>query len=155
QNVAQIYQGSGRRLQARAIYQDALTRADALGEWHPTRIQLLNMLASSLQQDGNLLKALSYREKAVAALEAAPAGATPDPVQLRPGSRAAFTGSVSTGNQIMMVRASGSFPAGMVTNNAYIYQQLADLCRQLGRPEAAAKATAKMRGLMKDDPAAL
>src|SRR2546426_750989 len=42
QNVAQIYQGSGRRLQSRAIYQDALTRADALGEWHPTRIQLLN-----------------------------------------------------------------------------------------------------------------
>src|SRR5437867_6321870 len=42
QTVEQIYNGSGRRLQARAIFQDALTRADALGEWHPTRIQLLN-----------------------------------------------------------------------------------------------------------------
>ena len=67
QAMAQVYQGSGRHAQARAVVQDALSRADSLGESHPTRIQLLNTLADFWQQDGNLLKALVYREKAVAA----------------------------------------------------------------------------------------
>src|SRR5580704_7412061 len=61
QSVQQIYQNSGRRAQARAILTDALARANSLGESHPVRIQLLNMLADSWQSDGNLLKAVTYR----------------------------------------------------------------------------------------------
>jgi tetratricopeptide (TPR) repeat protein len=72
QNLAQAYQGSGRHVQARAVVQDALARANALPEWNPAHIQLLNTLAEFWQQDGNLLRALSYREKAVAAFEATP-----------------------------------------------------------------------------------
>src|SRR5713101_6732902 len=83
QTVAQLYQGSGWWAQARAVVQDGLARANSLADWHPIRIQLLNMLADFFQQDGNLLKALSYREKAVADLDAAPPGASPDTPQPR------------------------------------------------------------------------
>ena len=72
QGVAQIYQSSGRNVQARAIVQQALDRATSLGESHPARIQLLTMMANYWQQERNLLKSVAYMEKAVAALEAAP-----------------------------------------------------------------------------------
>jgi hypothetical protein len=41
ENLAQSYQSSGRHLQARAVIQDALARANALREWNPARVQLL------------------------------------------------------------------------------------------------------------------
>jgi hypothetical protein len=78
QTVAQLYQSAGWRAQARAVVQDELSRANSLAESHPMRIQLLNMLADFWGQDGNLLKALSHREKAMAALEAAPPSTSPD-----------------------------------------------------------------------------
>src|ERR1043166_1407818 len=58
QSVMQMYQDSQRRLQARKVIQDALSRAGGLGDSHPVRIQLLNMMADSFQQDGSMLKAL-------------------------------------------------------------------------------------------------
>src|SRR5437870_1764423 len=94
QAVAQIYQSSGRRAQARAVVQDSLSLADSLGESHFIRIQLLNMLADFWQQDGNLLRALSYREKAVAAQESAPPSGSPE----APGFPAAeFSPSTGSG----------------------------------------------------------
>src|SRR6266403_1420430 len=83
QTVAQLYHDSGWRAQARAVVQDELSRANSPAESHPIRIQLLNMLADFWQQDGNLLKALSYREQAVAALESAPPSTSPDRAQPR------------------------------------------------------------------------
>ncbi len=70
QNVAQLYQNAGISAQARAIAQEALSRADGLGQSHPARILLLNMLADFWQEDRNLLKSLVYREKAAVALDA-------------------------------------------------------------------------------------
>src|SRR5262245_46547074 len=67
QNVAQLYQNSVWHAQARTVVEDALSRANSLGESHPIRIQLLSMLGSFWQQDENLLKALFYHEKAIAA----------------------------------------------------------------------------------------
>src|SRR5437879_4209857 len=46
QTVAQLYQNSGWHAQARGIVQDELSRANSLAEWHPVRIQLMNMLAN-------------------------------------------------------------------------------------------------------------
>src|SRR6266576_3553594 len=83
QSVAHLYQSSGWWAQARAVVQNELSRANSLAESHPLRIQLLNMLADFWQQDGNLLESLSYREKAVAALDAAPPSASPDMPQPR------------------------------------------------------------------------
>jgi tetratricopeptide (TPR) repeat protein len=148
QTVAQLYQSSGWWAHSRAVVQDELSRASSLAESHPIRIQLLNMLADSWRQDGNLLKALSYREKAVAAFEAAPPLTSLDAPQPR---LSPFAGTAVAN------RAAGRFVlyGGRGVNNAYLYQQLADLYRQLGRPEAAAKTLLKMRSLFQDDPRAL
>src|SRR5712692_5650907 len=154
QTVAQLYQSSGWWAQARAVVQDELSRSNSLADWHPLRIQLLNMLADFWQQDGNLLKALSYREKAVAALESTPPGASPDPPQPRfnPATGTAANRSVA---RFAVIGFSGQAVAPGRGNNTFVYQQLADLYRQLGRPEAAAKIVAKMRSLIQDDPRAL
>lgn len=154
--IAQIYQNSGRHAQSREVLQDALSRASSLGESHAIRIQLLNILANSWQQDGNLLKALSYREKAIAAQESAPPGATPD--ASHPGKYYAngIVGSIPGGGRVAVSAAVRSYPLpGRNANNSYMYQQLADLYRQLGRPEAVAKVVAKMRSLAQDDPSGL
>src|SRR5260370_20253809 len=66
-NVAQLYQGSGLSAQAMAIAQHALERVTTLDG----RIQILQMVADFYQQDRNLLQAVAYREKAVAALDEA------------------------------------------------------------------------------------
>lgn len=138
QNLAQQYQGSGWHAQARVAVQDALSRVNVLPEWHPARIQLLSTLADFWQQDGNLLKALWYWEKAASALEATPSGAASDAARPLPGGV-----------------ASGSFVIFRGQNNSYLYEQLTELYRQLGRPEATATAVAKMRSLIKNNPAAL
>jgi len=139
QTVAQLYRSSGWWAQARAVVQDELARANSLAEWHPIRIQLLNMLADFFQQDGNLLKALSYREKAVAALDAAPPSASPDTPQPRLNRVAgAATANRAAGGLIVLVGFQ-TLASGRGRNNTYPYQQLADLYRQLGRRQAAAK----------------
>ncbi len=135
--VARVYQGSGRSLEARAIVQEALSRADSPA----IRIQLLNTLADFWQQDGNLLKALSYREKALAAHESAPAS-TNDSHAL-PQFAASRIGSFRTS-----IFAIGSRPFPGST----LYHQLSELYGQLGRREAANKILEKYRSLIQDKP---
>ena len=147
QNLAQSYQGSGRHTQARAVVQDALSRASALPERSPARLELLNTLAEFWQQDGNLLKAVSYREKAVAAVESTPPGAAAQPIQRDRSEIISIVGGFS-GRLSMRGSIGGS-------NNAYPYDRLAALYRELGRPEDAAKAVARMRSLLQNEPAAL
>jgi hypothetical protein len=151
QIVAQLYRSSGWHAQARAIVEDELSRANSLVESHPLRIQLLNMLADFWQQDGNLLRALSYREKAVAALDAAPANASQPRLDPLTGTAAARR----TVGGFGVFGAIQAAPPDRVANNTQVYQQLSGLYRQLGRPEAAAKIVAKMRSLVQDDPRAL
>jgi hypothetical protein len=128
QNLAQSYQSSGWHARARAVVEAALERTNTLPDWHPTRMQLFRTLADYWEQDGNLLKALSYREQAAAAFEAKPPGAPAE------GAVVGFIGN----------------PLGLRAST-YPYQQLADLYRQLGRSEAASQTLAKMRALMQKD----
>jgi tetratricopeptide (TPR) repeat protein len=79
QQVAQLYRNSNWNSQARAILRDALDRTGPLGDSHPSRIALLNALADSWRQDGNLLKTVGYLEQAAAAQSATPAPSTPTP----------------------------------------------------------------------------
>jgi hypothetical protein len=158
QGVAQLYRSGGMNAQARAVLEEGLARAAALGDSHPARIQLLDFLAVFWQQNGNLLKALSYREKAVAALDAAP----PDSAPPRPGALVIEGMPIAepvTGNRIAAARfvngvfASGSSP--LHSSRTVACQQLADLYRQLGRPDAAAATLAKLRTLLQNDPGRL
>ena len=156
QNVAQLYQGSGRHADARAIVEDALTRASALPAWNPDRIRLLDTLAGFWQQDGNLLKAVAYREKAVAAFEATPPGSVVSQLAATaPQVSANRIVAAFRGNPILFPGPRYASGPGRTGNSTYLYEQLAALNRQLGRPEAAAKALAKMRALIQDDPTAL
>src|SRR5713101_3837933 len=155
QTVAQLFQSSGWWAQARAVVQDELSRANSLAESHPTRIQLLNMLADFWGQDGNLLKALSCREKAVAALDAAPPSASQNAPQPMFNSAARTAAANRTTGKFGVFGAIQAIGNGRGANNAYLYQQLSDLYRQLGRPEAAAKIVEKIRSLIQDDPRAL
>ena len=72
QQVAQLYQNSNWNAQARTILQEALDRTRPLGDAHPSRNAVLNVLSNSWQQDGNLLKAVGYLEQAAAAQPATP-----------------------------------------------------------------------------------
>src|SRR5207244_6563013 len=110
QQVAQLYQGSGRNVQARAIVQQALDRTTSLGESHPARIQLLTTMADYWQQERNLLKSVGYMEKAVAALEAAP----PEP----PAAPASQPTGQPTGQLTLqrMVAVNGDF-SGLLSFN--------------------------------------
>jgi hypothetical protein len=155
QTVAQLYQNSGWRAQAQAVVEDELSRANSLVESHPIRIQLLNILADFWQQGGNLLRALSYREKTVAALDAAPASASPDAPQPRLNQAAGSAAARRAAGGFGVFGAIQAFPPGRGENHTQVYQQLSDLYSQLGRPEAAAKIVAKMRSLLQDDPRAL
>src|SRR5438270_4879856 len=94
--VSQMYQIAGWPAKSRAVLQESLDRASALGEFQPARIGILRMLSDSWRQDGNLLKALSYLEQAAAAQAAAP------PVPAAPPSPGAprFQASVSRLMQI-------------------------------------------------------
>jgi tetratricopeptide (TPR) repeat protein len=155
QMVAQLYQSSGWHAQARAVVEDELSRAISLVESHPVRIQLSNMLADFWQQNGNLLRALSYREKIVAALEASPASASPDAAQPRLNALTGTAPVRRVAGGFGLTGAIQAFSPGRGANSTQAYQQLSDLYRQLGRPEAAAKIVAKMRSLIQNDPRAL
>jgi hypothetical protein len=94
-----------------------------------------------------LLKAVSYREKAVAAVEAAPHGAAAQPLQRDKAELISIVGGFGG-----RFSARGRIGGG---SNAYPFDRLADLYRELGRPDDAAKVVAKMRALLQDDPGAL
>ena len=147
QQVAQAHQSSGMNLQARTILQDALARTAALGNSHPAHTGILNSLAESWWQDGNLLKAAGYLEQAAAAQAEAP------PVTAPPGAAGKFMGS--GGISFSRLTAVNGF--GAVANNGsiYTYTRLADLYQQLGRPDAIAAVAAKIRTLATSDPTAL
>lgn len=151
QNVAQLYQGGGLHARAREVVEAALARTGRLGDAHPTRILLLNMLAGFWQEDRNLLKAVTYLEKAASALEAAP----PPPANSAAlGSSRGVTGYASTGSMVMAI--GGRFSrGGPVSNLSGAYQRLAEVYQQLGRPEAVAAVLAKMKTLAGDNNFAL
>jgi hypothetical protein len=131
-NVAQLYQGSGLSAQALAIAQQALPRATTLN----ARIHFLEMIADFYQQDRNLLQAIVYREKEVAALDEAaakPAEPNAGPTSVR----------IALNSGIGFRSVGGD-------RRAAAYQQLADLYQQLGRPDAVAAATKRLIGITKD-----
>jgi tetratricopeptide (TPR) repeat protein len=142
QQVAQLYQGTGMNLQFRTVAQEALARAGKLGDSHPTRIALLNMLADSWQQDGSLLKSVAYIEQAVAAQEAAQAMKAP---------ASAAQASSQWFNARLTVTGCCQNRFGAVPNLVYPYQRLADAYQRLGRPEAVAGVVAKMQTLIKNN----
>jgi hypothetical protein len=131
-SVAQLYQGSGLSAQALAIAQQALARATTLG----SRIQLLQMVADFYQQDRNLIQAVAYREKAVAAL---------DEAATKPAESNSGPASVS----IALTTGIGFRSVGG-DRRAAAYQQLADLYQQLGRPDAVAATVKRMIAIAKD-----
>ena len=136
-NVAQLYQGSGLSAQALAIGQQGLARATTL----ENRIQLLQMIADFYAQERNLLQAVAYREKLIAALDEAAA-------------RPSEPNDASTPMRVGIFAGRRSFRSTGGDRRVAAYQQLANLYQELGRPDAVAATTKRMIGLAKD-PAAL
>jgi Flp pilus assembly protein TadD len=134
--VAQLYEASASNAEARVVLQDGLARTASLGDSHPARIELLNELGNLCQQDGNLLKAVAYLERAAAAQAATPPAA---------------------GQPIIGVFISGNprYFGGNFGNSIGAYTRLADLYRQLGRPDAVAAIAIKIRALASSDQTAL
>jgi hypothetical protein len=122
--VWSLYERASRSAEARAVLEDAIARAGN-GQ---TAADLLNNLSSSWEQDGNLLRAVSCAEKAVAAAETAPAPRTEELVRFSRLSR----GAVSSAN-------------------ANLYQRLASLYRRTGRKEDAAAVVARLRARAPND----
>ena len=149
QNVAGLYEGGCMQARAREVAEAALARTGRLGDAHPTRILLLNTLAGFWQEDRNLLKAATYSEKAVAALEAAPPANSAEP-----GSAQGVMGSFSTGSRVIVIGSRLS-RGGPVSNLSGAYQRLASIYQQLGRPEAVAAVLTKMKNLAGDNAYAL
>src|ERR1017187_9275302 len=149
QNVAGLYEGGCMQARAREVAEAALARTGRLGDAHPTRILLLNTLAGFWQEDRNLLKAATYSEKAVAALEAAPPGNSAEP-----GSAQGVMGSFSTGSRVIVIGSRLS-RGGPVSNLGGAYHRLASIYQQLGRPEAVAAVLTKMKNLAGDNAYAL
>lgn len=141
QQVAQLYQSSSLNAQARAILREALARTGLLGDSHPSRIATLNALGESWRQDGNLLKAVGYLEQAATAQAAAPP---------ETAARAATQFFAMSGKRTAF-RGSGFYGGSAI----YAYTRLADLYRQLGRPDAVAAIAVKIRLLASNDQAAL
>jgi tetratricopeptide (TPR) repeat protein len=139
-NIAQLYDSSGFRTQALAIAQQALARATAPS----TRMELLEMAADFYQQDGNLLHAVGYREKAVAALEEA--AAKPAAPNTSRSAGGGVIGNFATGSGLISISRLYRAP---VTPER-VYQQLADLYQQLGRPDAVAAINKRMLLAVKD-----
>ncbi len=132
QQVAQIYQASGWNAKARAILEESLTRAAPLGDSHPSRLAILNALGESWRQDGNLLKAVGFLEQAAASQATAPPPATAQIVHravMFSGKFFSYDGSPSPD------------PNG---GALYAYTRLAELYRQLGRPDAVAAIAVKI-----------
>jgi tetratricopeptide (TPR) repeat protein len=146
--LAQLYQNSGLNAQARAVLQEELARTGSLGDSHPSHTAVLSALADSWRQDGNLLKAVGYLERAAAALAAAPATApSAGALQVSVGGII----SVGSGRRFAGRLAIGGYGAGAL--DAYI--RLADVYRQLGRPDAIAAVAVKIRALASSDESTL
>ncbi|MGA2039473.1 MAG: tetratricopeptide repeat protein [Bryobacteraceae bacterium] len=129
EQLAQLYQNSSLNARAEATLQEALARVAPLGESHPSRLALLNALANSWQQDGNLLKAVAYLEQEAAGETAPTPAAAGQPV---------MQGVIVSGNRISFF--NGYFPSVIDT-----YIRLADLYQLLGRPDAATAIGVKLR----------
>ncbi len=69
QQVAQLYLNGGWNAEGRAVLEEALARTGPLGKAHPARVALLNQLATSWEEDGNLLKSAGYLQQVAAGLE--------------------------------------------------------------------------------------
>lgn len=153
QNVSQLYQSVGMFDRGREVLESALGRTTQLPDYHPHRVALLTALSSFWQQDQNLLKATASMEKAVAALESAPAASPTDPQQA-PGTMMASFSRLQAG-PYFGVRA-GNF-RGMPANSnlAFAYERLSELYRQLGRPQAVAALSAKIKKASEGNPYAL
>ena len=139
QRVARLYESGGWSVKARMVVEEALARAEALGESNPTRINLLNRVADYWLQDRNLLKSLVYRQKAVAAMEAAPPEPAPSKAPVLQRQQVFATRAV------MISGPNSSFISVPGRPNAQAYSQLADLYQQLGRPKEAAAVLSRMR----------
>ncbi len=137
QSVAQLYQVGGRTAQARAVIQSALDRAESSAAGRAVRVQLLLALAESWQQDHNLLKTLALLEKAVL-LPVTPAA---EPAASPASSRV----TVASSPYPYYARVVMSGPMRGPLTEAGIYPRLADLYRQLGRPDAAAATVEKWK----------
>ena len=148
QQLAQLYQNSGLNAQARALLQEEVARTGPLGDSHPSHTAVLSALADSWRQDGNLLKAVGYLEQAATALAAAPATAPPaGALQVSMGGLIA----VGSGRRFAGRFAVGGYPGSAL--DAYI--RLADVYRQLGRPDAIAAVAVKIRALASNDESTL
>jgi tetratricopeptide (TPR) repeat protein len=137
--VAQLYAGTSRSAQARSLLEAALARTQALGDTNPVRLTILNALADSWQQDGNLLKAVAYVEKVAAA---------------SPGTAGVTRTSAAIGRGMVISRPIDAIGvvSGQFQNYSFAYQRLAYLYRQLGRPQDAAAVLAKMADGLQANP---
>ena len=134
QQVAQLYQNGGYNAQARDVLQESLDRTTALATSHPSRLQLLHAMGESWMQDGNLLRALGYLKQAAEAAELAPP-ATPGAQASR--SLAMFSARNCCGSSIISLSA---------------YTSLAQLYRQLGRPDEVRAIALKIGALASTNP---
>jgi len=139
QQVAQLYQTSSLNAQARAVLLESLARSARLGDSHPSHIAILNALGDSWQQDGNLLKAAGYLEKAAAAQAAAPPATRVQPAP----------------QGLIMIGRRGFSTGFWLDGDLNAYTRLADLYQQLGRPDAVAAIAIKLRALASHDEMAL
>ncbi len=142
QQVSQLYESAQMTARAREVLESALARTSRLGDAHPTRTLLLDMLSNDWQQDGNLLKAAACLEQEAAALEAAP----PEDSISSSGvahRQIAFSGAV-------FVRLGGNV-RGPNARIGTVYHRLAAIYQQMGRPEAVAGVLAKVKRLDGDN----
>lgn len=72
--ISRLYANTGKSAEERVILEQALGRTVVLGDGLRIRADILNNLAGSWEGDGNLLRALQYRERALAEAEKNGAG---------------------------------------------------------------------------------
>ena len=153
QSVSQLYQSVGMFDKGREVLESALGRTTQLPDYHSHRITLLTALSSFWQQDQNLLKSALYMEKAVAALESAPS--TPPADQQQAASTLTGTFSRLQAGPYFAVRSGGFRGMPAHSNLASAYERLSELYRQLGRPQAVAALSAKIKKASEGNPSAL
>jgi tetratricopeptide (TPR) repeat protein len=125
--VSMLYARAERTAEASALLEDAVVRAGN----GPRATSLLNDLSSSWEQEGNLLRAVEYAEKAIAAAEA--------PETASPAEGAG-----------QFVRLSRFDRLGF--SNARLYQHLAQLYLRIGRKDDAAQVVARLQARTPNDP---
>jgi len=140
QRVSQLYDGGGFALQARDVLEQALARSAGLGESSPVRIAIRGAIATSWEQDRNLLQSVSYLEQAVMAAES------------EPKAEQTATAQPSASVFIVMGTISAVRPAGryLGNDNGWLYQRLFNLYRTLGRPQDAAAVLARVAAHVKN-----